>query len=539
MILFNNKMNVLVGLLMVGCVENVHSIATQVELQSGPEAFFVEMNFGPTTSQSTANCIIDTGSANLAVAASNNPQFADLQSITYNQDTPNNACGKDTGEAVSINYVNGSWAGKLACQNAGFANAAVGVNEFAEFVAISSSKNFFNCLDSPRCVKWSCILGMAYQGVAMPSTAPAEPFFGSLVDSGYQNVFALRLCHYSDEYTLGGGTMYLWGQNQIVDSSEFSPQVLYTPILKLNNENTYYLVKVISLMVGTTELGLSCSELNTPGNALVDTGTTGISVPSHVRDAIVNVLTPRLVHDQGPLGSMTASEIETNMFNGVCFPSEFDPHTINASKAFDITFKFPVNGDDTKMFGVTMPPYKYISICYMPNGDRGIRFNLQQSSCDVPTGITLGLAALSDVSLVFDRKHSRLGFGDPIDAAKCNSFRGLLISGTEGSGNYPKKVCTPLGNDYGCAGDLTQGIPTAELGLILGCTVLGILLLGILSYLIPKELASSRKQKKRSYRYQKMNPLQSKLIDQDNDETSLEMKQLDGVTESQRGEGFE
>jgi hypothetical protein len=172
---------------------------------------------------------------------------------------------------------------------------------------MSSQTGFFgnsNCFLETQPNEFQGILGLAFAPLLAPNTDAA-------IIALNLNEFTLQLCN------LGGN---MWMRRQ--DNNFISAPFQYTPIIS----DSFYVVSVGSIIVNTTLIGSSV-------NAIVDSGTTEIVLPSAMFNAFANVV-------YNNVAFQTAFNNNRNFFsNGQCFSTAFSTAQLNAQlPSWNLTF---------------------------------------------------------------------------------------------------------------------------------------------------------------------------------------------------------
>ncbi|XP_059824742.1 beta-secretase 2 isoform X1 [Hypanus sabinus] len=340
------------------------------------------------------NVLVDTGSSNFAVAGAPSSNVATYfnpqRSTTY----------RSLNLDVSVRYTQGSWLGKLGTDVITITkglNGTVTVN----IATILESEDFF----LPG-VNWQGILGLAYKGLAKPSSS-IDPFFDSLVKQlGIPDVFSLQMCGAGLSLTTERqsspveGSLIMGG----IEPSLSQGKTWYTPI----KEEWYYQVEILKLEVGGQNLNLDCTEYNTD-KAIVDSGTTLLRLPENVFFAVVMAIKESSKVEEFADGFWSGSQL-------ACWPQGTKPWS------FFPKISIYLRGENaTQSFSITILPQLYIQ----PMADIGAlvecyRFGISSSS----NGLVLGATVMEGFYVIFDRAQRRVGFA----ASTCAVVGGSLVS---------------------------------------------------------------------------------------------------------------
>eukprot|EP00048_Salpingoeca_helianthica_P005919 m.93332 g.93332 ORF g.93332 m.93332 type:complete len:544 (+) comp13805_c0_seq3:192-1823(+) len=364
-----------------------------------PSAYLVAVNVG--TPPQEMFLLVDTGSSNIALSALvGHPPIYNVSKSTT---------ARVTGGTVGVTYVESSWSGPRIADYVQIVEAP-DTRVFVEFGAITSANNFF----LPGTV-YDGILGMAFLSLAAPSNNPIVPYFDVLTQQipSLANVFSLQLCTQDRDRVQadGDGLMTIGGLSPTASSGP----VVYTPL----QAQTYYAVQVTAMAVGTQRLPLSCGQYNSPGFSIVDSGTTDLILPGAVYDALLaavppNVRTALAGGDSVCIGNEAASYLNSFFPTLVFTLAGTDPNT---------EFDLPVRPSHYFRF----LEYNNFQKCYITTLARG---------CNPGSGVTLGVAMMTEYQVVFDRANSRVGFAVST-CANLGSTQPIAIKGP-----YPRSNLT-------------------------------------------------------------------------------------------------
>ncbi|XP_071095945.1 beta-secretase 1-like [Haliotis cracherodii] len=362
------------------------SLSQNLHGQSG-EGYYIEMNIG--TPPQKLNVLVDTGSSNFAIAASQDDQISKYfyinESSTY----------EDSGTSVYVPYTQGDWTGKLATDLVNLPSLP-NITVRSNIAFITRSSNFFiNTSD------WQGIIGFAYQEIARPD-GDVEPFLDSLVKEGHvQNLFSIQLCGakvLANSISLNlstnsmDGTMLLGGMSD----SLYNGNIFYTPIQR----EWYYEVVITDILVNNQSLKLDCKEYNYD-KTIVDSGTTNLRLPDKVFQALVKGIQAKLnVPDWYP----------SSFFWGgtavVCWQDLSVPY--NGFPTVSVALIMTNN----TFFHLTLLPQQYLRPVQDPSDStlRGFCFKFGIASSTA--GTVLGAVLMEGFYVVFDREQKRIGFAE-------------------------------------------------------------------------------------------------------------------------------
>jgi hypothetical protein len=142
---------------------------------------------------------------------------------------------------------------------------------------MDTAVNFFMQRISSPDEPYEGILGLGYAAIANADIAPWFDRF-SATHPRVGNVFGLKLC--SEGARSATDSAFVLGNPESVPNpgALFTNHTFYTPLV----QETYYSIYVTSISVGSARLPLPCGAYNSPGPAIVDSGTTNILVPLQV-----------------------------------------------------------------------------------------------------------------------------------------------------------------------------------------------------------------------------------------------------------------
>ncbi|XP_046581147.1 beta-secretase 1-like [Haliotis rubra] len=354
--------------------------------QSG-EGYYIEMNIG--TPPQKLNVLVDTGSSNFAIAASQDDEISKFfhtnESSTY----------EDSGRSVYVPYTQGDWTGELATDMVNLPSLP-NITVRSNIAFITRSSNFFiNTSD------WQGIIGFAYQEISRPD-GDVEPFLDSLVKQGHvRNLFSIQLCGAKalpNSVSLNmstnsmDGTMLLGG----VSGSLYKGNIFYTPI----HREWYYEVVIADILVNNKSLKLDCKEYNYD-KTIVDSGTTNLRLPDKVFQALVEGIQNKLsVPDWYP------SQYFWSGTEVVCWTDLAIAYTgfPTVSVALIMT--------NNTFFHLTLLPQHYLRPVQDPSDPTLSGFCFKFGIASSTAGTVLGAVLMEGFYVVFDREHKRIGFAE-------------------------------------------------------------------------------------------------------------------------------
>ncbi|XP_005107565.1 beta-secretase 1 [Aplysia californica] len=352
------------------------------------DGYYIDVDIGSPPQR--MQILIDTGSANFAVAAEQNAQ------ITHYFHRDNSSTYREDGKDIYVPYTEGEWRGTLGTDIVSIPSAP-NVSAEVNIACITSSKDFFI-----EKAQWQGILGLAYADLAQPDSS-LVPFWDSLIEQNpeLEDVFSMLLCGSSFVHTrdepLMEGTLIFGG----IDPSLSASPILYTPIYK----TWYYEVVITDMAVDDVSLDMDCKEYNFD-KTIVDSGTTTIRLPYAVFKALVAAIERtwevKKINPWDLPGESFFSGEDILCFSDMEEPFELFPvvsfyllQSENSSFRLDITAQHylrPVQSVDGKGL--------------VPD-EMCVKFGFSPST----TGAVLGAVLMEAFYVVFDRNNSRVGFG--------------------------------------------------------------------------------------------------------------------------------
>ncbi|XP_072022572.1 beta-secretase 1-like [Amphiura filiformis] len=347
------------------------------------QGYYIEMSIG--TPKQNFHVLVDTGSANFAVAAAPHEFiktfFKTNESTTY----------KDLKKKVKVPYTQGEWDGNL-CQDMTSIVTGPDVAVMSNIAAITHSEAFF--INGSN---WQGILGLGYADIARPDNT-VEPFFTTLVRQGHvENIFAIQLCgpNLNKQPSSAGateaevaGTMTVGG----VDDTLYNGTMWYTPLTK----ERFYEVVVVDMEVNNESLAMDCKEYNFD-KTIVDSGTTNLRLPeavfSKLNAKITQVLKPILKNKTIPPEFWSGDQLICR--DGPIEPWDWFP-----------TISITLQGmDEEQAFKLVVSPKQYLSIVE-PDSEHCYKYGISSSK----SGAVIGAVVMEGFYVVFDRNNKSVGF---------------------------------------------------------------------------------------------------------------------------------
>lgn len=344
------------------------------------DGYYIDLDIGTPTQ--TMQVLIDTGSANFAIAASFDPKvrryFHRENSSTY----------QEIGTQIHVAYTEGQWDGVLGSDIVSVSSAP-NISARVHIACITQAKDFF----IPE-AEWQGILGLGYSQLSMPDKS-TMPFWDTVVQENpdLEDVFSMHLCgssfNQTNEEPLMEGSLIFGG---VIESLSSSP-IYYTPIFK----QLYYEVVLTDIMVSGKSLNMKCKEYNFD-KTIVDSGTTNIRLPKKVFNTVVKAIDQHI--QENGLENLGAS-----FYNGddvLCLLNIEEFY-----RSFPI-ISFSLYASENSSFQLDLSAQHYM---------RPVQTDLMPPSCvkfgfsPSNTGTVLGAVLMEAFYVVFDRRSSRIGFG--------------------------------------------------------------------------------------------------------------------------------
>ncbi|XP_013776184.1 beta-secretase 1-like [Limulus polyphemus] len=340
------------------------------------DGYYVLVNIGSPPQKLAL--LIDTGSSNLAVAASSalpvKRYFHMNESESFHL----------TGKSVKIKYVQGQWSGTLGSDLISIPNSP-SITTRCNVACILSSEDVFSNVSN-----WQGLLGLAYSAVAKPDSS-VTPYFDALVADGkVENIFSIALCDKPQIQNVkqSQGKLVLGG----IENSLYTGDILYTRIHK----EWFYEVILTNITVGSKKWEGHCSELNND-KTIIDTGTSALYLPEkvftwvkqslHKTDELKNQLNERFWKGQEDVCIQKGRSV-----------SEYF-HQIEM--VFGETFNSSVS--------LVIPPELFLwkTPQIVPDNDC---YKLGIASSKV--GTIIGAVILEGFYVIYDRENKRIGFAN-------------------------------------------------------------------------------------------------------------------------------
>lgn len=368
-------------------------------------AYYVEVNIGSSlyssasgsSSSSSFNLLVDTGSANTAVVTA---ECCSLTNENLYSCSDSDTC-VDQGTSVSVTYVSGSWSGELVKDT--FSGQGLGTVESMPFAEITAEDSFIS-------TGYDGIVGLGFQNIASPSSDPPVPYFDTVQSAdGLDNTFSLLMCgalqamslsnfSINDDSYLYAGEFLLGGTSGPDGESFHKGDIVYTPLV----QEKYYNVLVTAIGVNGTSLDLDCETINSP-RSIIDSGTSNLAFPSSVYTAVVDELKSQV--------QQVTSDVSDSFFDdaSTCCSSECDP--TNADSIIyslpGLTISLAVDGETSQQMTVTIPA-EYIwrpIVVSTGNGESACRvFGISEGDFTL-----LGDVFMDGLFTVHDRDNERVG----------------------------------------------------------------------------------------------------------------------------------
>ncbi|XP_059140984.1 beta-secretase 1-like [Physella acuta] len=345
------------------------------------EGYFIDLDIG--TPPQTLQVLVDTGSANFAVATRYEPN---ISKFFY---TNRSSTFVYVGTSIFVPYTEGEWTGYLATDTVSL-SLTPNISATVNIACITSSKNFFIAN-----AEWQGILGLAYSELSRPDSS-VTTYWDSLRQANpeLKDVFSMLLCGSSFVHSmkpLMEGSLIFGAVNESLSKSP----ILYTPIYK----KWYYEVVLSDIRIQGTSLLLDCKEYNFD-KTIVDSGTTNIRLPNKVFDALVKSIDSHIRKNgiiDKPDKYFYTGDIQ-------CFFDMALP-----LKAFPVV-TFTLFESENISFDLHLTPQHYLRLVETDISNpllSCVKFGFSSST----SGTVLGAVLMEAFYVVFDRNSSKIGFG--------------------------------------------------------------------------------------------------------------------------------
>jgi cathepsin D len=325
------------------------------------------------------NLIVDTGSADLAVASNNCPTCAGVTPVY----TPG-ATATDNGRQVTSQYGIGSWTGELYTDDVVLTAASLSTS--MKFVAIQSQAQFFSASGCNFGEVAFAPQGIAGFGPTTLATGNTDVFMSRLVSQGLAaNTFAVELCPI-------GGQLWIGGVD--AQAAAVTGTTQYTPL----TTSGYYSVTLSDVQLGGQSINVPSSAF---GTTIVDTGTTALALPTAVFNSLTSSIAANAVFATS-FQNASGNWLGTNM----CYASSRSMAELDAMLP-GLTLVMPDESGGTMTVALTATE-SYLA----PGVSQGTTYycsGLLQNAASTATTI-LGVAAMSAHLVVFDGANGRIGF---------------------------------------------------------------------------------------------------------------------------------
>lgn len=322
------------------------------------EGFIAKVNLGTPPQQ--INLYVDTGSSDVAVAASDDNNLATYffrnRSATYLAGT----------EDVSKKFVTGGYNGTVGSDILrDMATSSLRV----PMIAIASSVDMFPA-HAQRQGLW---------GLAFPHLTRQQSFMEALSAEKGISHFVLSYC---DKHEMGSAQNF----GALSFKGKIPNGTLFTPVFM----PTFFSIYVANIRVGANEWPGFCSELN-DDPAIIDTGATNLLLPKDVFLWVFDSLNTQAKYN-------LSSDISTVY----CLEDGF---VVNDFPSMEILMP----DAQGKIFTLVMPPSVYFQEVALKRGDHGC-YKLAVAPSPSTSGIIIGFAVVRGLTTVFDLGNRRVGF---------------------------------------------------------------------------------------------------------------------------------
>jgi hypothetical protein len=347
---------------------------------SAPEGADIEYTAEVTVGAQTFALSIDTGSTTLGVAGTGCTTCTGVTPLY----TPSSTA-LATGKRASSEYEDGTgWSGPVYTDTVTLGNGSPSVS--VELVDITKATgqqgdSFFDGSNDNQ-----GILGLGPSQNAIQNTTGYIPV---LVSGGVTNTFAFDLC---DGTGSNVGTMWLGG-----DGSPGS-SVVYTPLLSITEQNSFYAINVDGMSLGGTSIATNAS--STFEQPVLDTGTSLFYVPTSVFDTFQTTLEA----SSGFTALFGSNTFATSGEDEGCVTdaSVTDAQVEAMLPALTLSLPSTGGGADVTIQASSLDTYLY------DGGDGQFCLAIQDGGTQDPS--TLGDAFMQAFHIVIDVQGGRVGF---------------------------------------------------------------------------------------------------------------------------------
>lgn len=345
----------------VVCSSSTHGASKEVDesLIGDFAVYKIKMNVG--NPPQVIDFVADTGSSD-AVALGSSCSGCDASDFegTFN---PSGSTGEGP---ISLSYGSGSASGILYTEDI---SLACGKPVSHSLAVIDTSSGLTNS-----------VLGLAYKKLAQTKQDNFIDVMASQMDMS--KIFSLTFCAFDGESSIEFGGL----DARVSDDSQF----VYTNVIQAGTDYDFYRLGSISLSTSAGSLGSIAS-----GQAIVDSGTTLLELPSDLFDAFVAQIKAT--------DGVAAQKIEDSFYN----ESNNQNYTIDFSaddiKAFpDLLLSID---DGNGPISLKIKPERYLKKLSSSSG----RIFAIKKTERIPV---FGLPFVENYSIVFDREKNRMGFLD-------------------------------------------------------------------------------------------------------------------------------
>ncbi|XP_066999595.2 beta-secretase isoform X2 [Anabrus simplex] len=324
--------------------------------------------------------LVDTGSTNFAIAASETPDtdvfFSPSNSSTF----------RPLDGEVSVTYTQGCWKGHLGSDVVQFPNMSAPVVR-CDISLIESSNNFYM-----KGAFWQGILGLGYPTIAQPNSNMVSWLEAvHMKNPNYSITFSLELCG------AGSGPSFHIGSFQFLGDEKPFTSTFSSPIIR----EWFYEISLVGIHVGNETIDLPCEEFNND-KTIIDSGTTSLRLPNKVFQKLVQLLEAEVV------------------IHGLSIPSEFWYQSkVLCGEVYSNMDNFPnlklsVIQSESSYFIAELSPHSYIRKVYdtseNPGHENCYKFAVESSD----TGTVLGVVLMEGLIVVFNQTNKTVYFNESV-----------------------------------------------------------------------------------------------------------------------------
>eukprot|EP00040_Diaphanoeca_grandis_P043137 m.267111 g.267111 ORF g.267111 m.267111 type:complete len:573 (+) comp71131_c0_seq1:153-1871(+) len=330
--------------------------------------FMTSVDFGDPVQR--ISMIVDTGSADILVGGKKE------QKVVKGYNPNKSLTSSSTGEEFNQHYLDSYAFGTIYNEQVSMPNEPEITKDLKFEVSVTEgSTNLFFHQES-----FGGILGL---GPAGSASTGHVPFFDVLVQNKrIEDKIAMMLCNED-----ASGSRVTLGKAALNPP----PSLLRTAM----GTDKHYTVKLIGMSMNSEMLEPSCGEFNSPGDSVIDSGTTEIVLPTKAHAAFRSNLEKYL-----PLSTPTTLD---SVFDG---NSCIDMNEVAYSQVPSLQFYFDDADNSDKQIGVTIKKEHYLK---QSKSRLGCYWLYVVPDCVGGVGTVLGITFLSSIYVEYNRANKTFG----------------------------------------------------------------------------------------------------------------------------------